>query len=76
MCASMNDVPSEYVPPEREKTGFDWRNVAVETSECIACGRALLSGERTACVDCKKLADRALRDPVARAQLQAMAYAD
>jgi len=76
MRAAIHDVPSEYVPPERETTGWDWRNVAADPGECIACGRALLSGERTACKPCKKLAHEALTNPVALAQLRAMAYAD
>ena len=67
---------SKPLPTYRERTSFDLSHVPAETGECIACGRALLSGERTACEPCKKLAHEALTDPVARARLQAMAYAD
>jgi hypothetical protein len=76
MRASIHDVPSEYVPPTRERTNWDWRSVAVETGECIACGRALLRGERIACSECKALAQDALGNPVALAKLVAMAHVD
>ena len=68
---------SKPLPTYRERTNFDLSHVPAETGECIACGRALLSGERTAaCEPCKKLAHEALTNPVALAQLRAMAYAD
>jgi hypothetical protein len=67
---------SKPLPTYRERTNFDLSHVPAETGECIACGRALLSGERTACVDCKTLAHEALTNPVALVQLRAMAYAD
>ena len=46
---------SKPLPTYRERTNFDLSHVPAETGECIACGRALLSGERTACEPCKKL---------------------
>ena len=67
---------SKPLPTYRERTNFDLSHVPAETGECIACGRALLSGERIACEPCKKLAHEALTNPVALAQLRAMAYAD
>jgi hypothetical protein len=67
---------SKPLPTYRERTNFDLSHVPAETGECIACGRALLRGERTACEPCKKLAHEALTNPVALAQLRAMAYAD
>ena len=67
---------SKPLPTYRERTNFDLSSVPTETGECIACGVALLSGGRTACEPCKKLAHEALTNPVALAQLRAMAYAD
>ncbi len=76
MIASIKQLPPAELPPSRERTNWDFSNVATESGECIACGRALLSGERTACADCQKLAHEALTNPVALTQLRAMAYAD
>ena len=76
MIVSIKQLPPAEVPPSREKTNWDFSNVATDPCECIACGRSLLSGERTACEPCKKLAHEALTNPVALAQLRALAYAD
>jgi hypothetical protein len=67
---------SKPLPTYRERTNFDLSHVPAETGECIACGRALLRGERIACSECKSLAHDALSNPVALAKLVAMAYAD
>ena len=66
---------SKPLPTYRERTNFDLSHMPAETGECIACGVALLRGERIACERCKALADQALRDPTALERLRAMAYA-
>ena len=67
---------SKPLPTYRERTNFDLSRVPAETGECIACGVALLRGEKIACERCQELADHALRDPTALERLRVMAYAD
>ena len=76
MIAPIKQRPPADLPPSREKTNWDFSTVATEPRECIACGVALLRGERIACERCQALADQALRDPTALERLRAMAYAD